>query len=176
MARRFFGTTRVRLIGPSFTQENSGTPFELNRSHHLFNSVNLGTPFKTACGRNFDPQMYMEMLQAMVDQSWAQAVGRALKDDAEYVETVRTEGGAAQEIDRLGEGGRGSDDEFMAKLRVVLEKDKKVSLCVCAMQDAYGRVREKRDKHATEVAARGTDPLAALKGKSQFGAGTPAPM
>lgn len=136
----------------------------MSRSHHLFSSINTATPYKTACGRTFDPVTYTELLQAAMDQQWAQAIQKQLREDKEYLEMLRVEGGGAQTIDALGQSAQFSnDEEFMAVLKPVLLSDKKTALSICAIQDAYVAIRKKRDEHQTNVAADGSDPYGDIK-------------
>jgi hypothetical protein len=157
----------------------TGLPFDeqsawqIPKSHPNYNSTQLGSSFKTACGRTFDPQIYTEIIQAMTDQSWGQAIGRQLREDKEYLEMLRTDGGAAQKVDQIYQQGFSSDEEFIQKLKVLLSQDKQAALGVCAIQDAYTAIRRKRDEHATEVTATGHDPFAAVKANKQFGQNTP---
>lgn len=150
--------------------------WELRRGHHLHSSVGLHSPYPTACGRMFNPQLYHEVLQACCDQKWLQAVQREMRNDAEWVETLRREGGVAKDMNVLTES-TGHDDEFMMKLREKLKTNKKMSLTLCAIQESYERIREKRDMHETQVAADGGhDPYAAMRQRQQgeFGAKLPS--
>lgn len=144
----------------------------LQRGHHLHSSVGLHSPIATACGRQFDPQVYYEMLQACCDPQWLSAVQRELRNDTEYVDHLRQNGGAARDLRVLTEGIH-HDDEFMAQLKERLKSDKTMSLSLCAVQDSYRRIRNKRDQHETQVAADGGhDPYSSmkLKQRDQFGA------
>ncbi|PWU96338.1 hypothetical protein C4B63_19g87 [Trypanosoma cruzi] len=146
----------------------SSTPgWELRRGHHLHSSVGLHTSFPTACGRMFNPQLYYEVLQACCDQQWLQAIQRELRNDKEWMDTLRREGGVAKAMNALTESTH-HDDEFMMKLRDTLKTDKKMSLTLCAIQESYERIRNKRDMHETQVAADGgDDPYAAMRRKQQ---------
>nr|CCC94676.1 conserved hypothetical protein [Trypanosoma congolense IL3000] len=141
--------------------------WELRRGHHLHSSVGLHTPYLTACGRMFNPQVYHEVLQACCDQSWLQAIQREMQSDTEWITMLRQEGGVAKAINTLTES-TGHDDEFMMKLQETLKTDRKMSLTLCAIQESYQRIREKRDMHETQVAADGGhDPYAAMRQKQQ---------
>ncbi|KEG14186.1 putative complement regulatory protein [Trypanosoma grayi] len=146
----------------------AGTPgWELRRGHHLQSSVGLHTPFPTACGRTFNPQLYYEVLQACCDQQWLQAIQREMRNDTEWVESLRREGGVAKAMNALTESTY-HDDEFMMKLQDTLKTDKKMSLTLCAIQESYERIRNKRDMHETHVAADGgPDPYATMRQKQQ---------
>ncbi|EPY31345.1 hypothetical protein STCU_03502 [Strigomonas culicis] len=64
----------------------------------------------------------------------------------------------------------------MDKLKKELAADVGMSLTLCAMQDSYVRIREKRDRHETQVAADGgRDPYAAMRAnqQGQFGSQRP---
>lgn len=148
---------------------------ELQRGHHLQSSVGLHSPIPTACGRQFDPQVYYEVLQACCDPQWMSAIQRELRNDTEYVEHLRTNGGAARDMRAMTDSVH-HDDEFMVMLKERLKEDKTMSLTLCAVQDSYQRIRRKRDQHETQVAADGgRDPYATMKGrqKDQFGAQQP---
>lgn len=155
----------------------SGHPdgWELRRGHHLQSSVGLHTPFQTACGRLFDPQLYYEVLQACCDQQWMGAIQREIQKDSEYVTYLRQHGGAAKALRILTENTH-HDDEFMNKLREQLKTDVKVSLTLCAVQDSYRRIREKRDDHETQVVADGgRDPYASMRAQQNASFGTQQP-
>jgi hypothetical protein len=168
-------TVAVARRGVTGGKNATGLPFDeqygfqLPKSHPNYNSTQLGGNFMTACGRRFDPQIYTEIIQAMTDQSWGQAIGRQLREDKEYMEMLRKDGGAAQKVDSIFQQGFSSDQEFMVKLKALLTVDAHAALGVCAIQDAYTAIREKRDAHATEVAASGHDPFAAVKQRREFG-------
>lgn len=135
----------------------------LPSTHRLAGAAGLHSIIDTACGRSFDPNIYQEMLTACCDQQWLGAIQRGTMEDAEYVEMVRTEGGAASTLQKMSEGVT-HDNEFMVKLKEQLQRDRKVALSLCAMQDSYLRIRRKRDDHETRVAASGReDPTAQLK-------------
>ena len=152
--------------------ENEG--FEVPKSHKLFNSTSLGSSFTTACGREFDPAVYVEVIQAMSDQSWGQAIGKQLQEDREYVDLIRKEGGAGQKIDAIYRQGFSSDEEFMHKLKVLLQQDAHAALATCAIQEAYLAIRKKRDVHATQVAADGGPDAASMaRSRRQFGENQP---
>ncbi|RNF10042.1 putative complement regulatory protein [Trypanosoma rangeli] len=146
----------------------SSTPgWELRRGHQLHSSVGLHTPFPTACGRTFNPQLYYEVLQACCDQHWLQAIQRELRSDTEWMETLSREGGVAKTMNALTESTY-HDDEFMMKMQDILETDKKMSLRLCAIQEGYERIRNERDMHETQVAADGgNDPYATMRKKQQ---------
>lgn len=149
--------------------------WELRRGHHLQSSVGLHTPMRTACGRDFNPQVYYEVLQACCDQQWLVAIQREIRNDAEYVNYLREHGGAAKDMRMLTDNVQ-HDDEFMAKLKEKLKTDAKMSLTLCAVQDSYERIRKKRDHHETQVAADGgRDPYASMKAKQkgEFGSQVP---
>ncbi|KAG8345863.1 hypothetical protein TRVL_03308 [Trypanosoma vivax] len=154
-----------------------GSPgWELRRGHHLHSSTGLHSPFPTACGRTFDPQLYHEVLQACCDSRWLEAIQREMRNDAEWIETLRREGGVAKAMNVLTESAH-HDDEFMMKLKEALKTDKKMSLTLCAIQESYERIRNKRDMHETQVAADGgCDPYAALRQRQQgqFGSNLPS--
>jgi hypothetical protein len=152
--------------------DNDG--WEVPKAHKLFNSTTLGSAFSTACGREFDPAVYVEVIQAMSDQSWGQAIGKQLQEDREYVELIRKEGGAGQKIDAIYRQGFSSDEEFMHKLKAMLQQDAHAALATCAIQDAYLAIRKKRDVHATQVAADGgADPASMHRSRRQFGENQP---
>ena len=114
------------------------------------------------------------MVQACCDQKWMAAIQRGISEDKEYVEMLRTEGGAARTLDVITSGVR-SDNEFMEKLKAVLTEDKKVALSLCALQDAYKRLREKRDLHETKNTADGKDSSGMLRPHTpSFGASLPS--
>ena len=149
--------------------------WELRRGHHLQSSVGLHSPIRTACGREFNPQVYYEVLQACCDQQWLVAIQRELRTDTEYVNYLRQHGGAAKDVRMLTESVQ-HDDEFMAKLKEKLKTDEKMSLTLCAVQESYERIRKKRDQHETQVAADGgRDPYASMKAKQkgEFGSQMP---
>ncbi|ORC91814.1 putative complement regulatory protein [Trypanosoma theileri] len=150
--------------------------WELRRGHHLQSSVGLHSPFPTACGRMFNPQLYYEVLQACCDQQWLQAIQREMRNDAEWMETLRTEGGVARSMNALTESTQ-HDDELMMKLRETLRTDRKMSLTLCAIQESYERIRRKRDMHETKVAADGgNDTYASMRQRQQgqFGSNLPS--
>jgi hypothetical protein len=153
--------------------DDKDTSWQLPKGHKMVNAHNLGGSFMTACGRTFDPAVYTEIIQAMTDQSWGQAIGRQLREDKEYIEMLRTDGGAAQKVDQIFKAGFGNDSEFMQKLKVMLQADKSAALGICAIQDAYTAIRTKRDEHATEVAATARDPFQAVKNQRKFGEASP---
>jgi hypothetical protein len=137
--------------------------WSLPSTHRLSASSGVHSIIHTACGRTFDPNIYQEMLTACCDQQWLQAIQRGILEDSEYVELIRTEGGAAAAVKQMSEGVT-HDNEFMEKLKERLCTDRKISLSLCAMQDSYLRIRRKRDEHETRVAASGKeDPLSNLK-------------
>ncbi|KAK7200399.1 hypothetical protein NESM_000094000 [Novymonas esmeraldas] len=155
----------------------AGNPqgWEMRRGHHLQSSVGLHSSMVTACGREFNPQVYYEVLQACCDQQWLIAIQRELRSDTEYVNYLREHGGAAKDMRVLTDNIH-HDDEFMVKLKEKLKTDKKMSLTLCAVQDSYERIRKKRDQHDTKVAADGGhDPYASMKAsrKGEFGAQMP---
>lgn len=167
---------RRGFVGAAGMPGEGDKPWELPKTHHLQNSIGTATPYPTACGRMFDPILYQELIQACVDQSWCQAIQRQLREDSEYLSMLRTEGGGAQTIDDLyKQGGFANDEEFLVKLKTVLTTDKRTSLAVTALQDAYSRLRKKRDIHQTEVAATGHDPYGSMKGRTSFGTTVPTP-
>lgn len=143
--------------------------WQIPKMHKNFNTINLGTSYKTACGRIFDPDIYGELMQAMSDQSWAQAIGRKLGEDKEYIYMLRTKGGAAQKVDQIVKRGVSNDEEFMRKLKVLLEADAEAALGVCAIQDAYAAIRKKRDEHSTDAIAEGQSPLSIAQKGREFG-------
>ncbi|KAH9586509.1 hypothetical protein LSM04_006790 [Trypanosoma melophagium] len=145
----------------------NGGGWELQRGHHLQSSVGLHTSFPTACGRMFNPQLYYEVLQACCDRQWLQAIQREMRNDKEWVETLRTEGGVARSMNALTESTH-HDDELMMKLRDTLKTDRKMSLTLCAIQESYERIRRKRDMHETQVAADGGhDTYASMRQRQQ---------
>lgn len=149
--------------------------WEVRRGHHLQSSVGLHNSMRTACGRDFNPQVYYEVLQACCDQKWLVAIQRELRNDAEYVNHLREHGGVAKEMRMLTDSIH-HDDELMVKLKERLKTDAKMSLTLCALQDSYERIRKKRDQHETQVAADGgRDPYASMRasGKGDFGTQTP---
>ena len=139
---------------------------EMSKGHHLHNSLQTATPYKTACGRTFDPMAMTELLQAMMDQQWTRALNRTLREDEEYIAAIREHGGAAQHVeDMINNGKFQSDEEFLEKLKPVLLEEVHTSLVMCAIQDAYIKIRKKRDEHQTNVAAEGSDPYESLKSR-----------
>jgi len=177
---RHVSPARTVISGQMPTDSGNGSNgssggWEMRRGHHLQSSVGLHSPMKTACGREFNPQVYYEVLQACCDQQWMVAIQRELRTDAEYVGYLRQHGGAAKEIQALTDSAH-HDDEFMVKLKEKLLKDHKMSLTLCALQDSYERIRKKRDQHETQVAADGgRDPYASMKARQQgeFGSSHP---
>lgn len=162
---------------PTEGGNGNGNPqgWEMRRGHHLQSSVGLHSPMETACGRRFNPQVYYEVLQACCDQQWLYAIQRELRNDTEYIEFLQQNGGAAKELRVLTDSCQ-HDDEMMLKLREKLKTDKKLSITLCAVQESYERIREKRDRHETQVAADGgKDPYASLKArqKNEFGSQLP---
>lgn len=154
---------------------SSPAGWEMQRGHHLQSSVGLHSPMKTACGRDFNPQLYYEVLQACCDQQWLYAIQRELRTDTEYIQFIHQNGGAAKELRTLTDSCQ-HDDEMMLKLREKLKSDKKLAMTLCAVQDSYTRIRQKRDSHETQVAADGgKDPYSSMKARQQtdFGAQTP---
>lgn len=149
-------------------------PWEMSKSHHLHNSLGTQTAYVTACGRSFDPTIYQELIQACVDQTWCQSIQRQLREDGEYMQMLRSEGGGAQTIDEMYQrGGFTNDDEFLIKLKEILTVDKKTALSITALQDAYTKIRKKKDLQATEVAANGgSDPYASMKQRTPFASQT----
>lgn len=110
---------------------------------------------RTACGRSFDPSVYLQMLQAMMDRRWLTAIHKEVRNDTEYVEMMKTEGGIAAEIDQLTRRFGASDDEFMQALSAKVKQDRSVALGVCALQDAYSSIKKKREVERTRLAAEG---------------------
>ncbi|CAD2217184.1 hypothetical protein, conserved [Angomonas deanei] len=169
---------RTVIPGQLPTEGENGVPsnpLSLRKGHHLQSSVGLHTPYKTACGRMFDSQLYYEVLQACCDQQWMMAIQREVRNDEEYVNYLRQNGGAAKDLRALTDSVY-HDDELMVKLKDRLKTDVGMSLALCALQESYARIREKRDQHETQVAADGgRDPYASLKSrqKDNFGMQTP---
>ncbi|AIN98924.1 hypothetical protein LPMP_250590 [Leishmania panamensis] len=173
MTRRAIIPGHIPTEGTRHSGNNQG--WEMRRGHHLQSSIGLHTPIKTACGREFNPQVYYEVLQACCDQQWLVAIQRELRTDTEYINYLRQHGGAAKDMRILTDGVQ-HDDEFMAKLKEKLKTDEKVSLTLCAVQQSYERIRKKRDLHETQVAADGgRDPYASMKAsrKGDFGSQMP---
>jgi hypothetical protein len=132
----------------------SNSELPIGHGHHLQTSVTRHSLIKTACGRNFDPNSYLEMVQACCDPKWLSAIQRACAQDKEYVDMLRTEGGTSKTIEFLSSGCK-SDHEFMEKLKKVLQDDRKAALSLCALQKAYVDIREKRDLDESKRAADG---------------------
>lgn len=139
---------------------------------------------KTSCGRTFDSTLYRQATRAMEDQRWVEAIQQSLLSDKEYVEALRERGGVSKRLRELaGEhsGGRDASSEaaFLEALRVELLRDAHLSLCVCALQDAYVRIRRRRDEEkarrvAESSAAGDADPMAFFKkNEPQYGARKP---
>ncbi|AYU79389.1 hypothetical protein LdCL_250011000 [Leishmania donovani] len=173
VSRRTIIPGHIPTEGPGPNGSSHG--WEMRRGHHLQSSVGLHTPIKTACGREFNPQVYYEVLQACCDQQWLVAIQRELRTDTEYVNYLRQHGGAAKDMRMLTDSVQ-HDDEFMARLKEKLKTDEKMSLTLCAVQDSYMRIRKKRDLHETQVAADGDrDPYTSLKAsrKGDFGSQMP---
>ena len=126
---------------------------EWNRLHHLQNSLPVGSPFLTKCGRTFDPVVYVEMMQAMCDQKWITAIQRNLRQDVEYQTMLRTTGGGSLAFDALARMPLSGDQEAFDEMKVLMEADAKAALSVCAMLDAFKLIKDKRDHYKTEVAA-----------------------
>ncbi|KPA79463.1 putative mitochondrial hypothetical protein [Leptomonas pyrrhocoris] len=172
--------SRRTVISGQMPTEGSGAGgtsqgWEMRRGHHLQSSVGLHSPIHTACGRDFNPQVYYEVLQACCDQQWLVAIQRELRTDTEYINYLRQNGGAAKDLRMLTDSVQ-HDDEFMVKLKEKLKTDDKLSLTLCAVQDSYERIRKKRDHHETQVAADGgRDPYASMKmkQKGEFGSQMP---
>jgi hypothetical protein len=110
---------------------------------------------RSACGRVFDPAIYLQMLQAMMDRQWLAAIQLEVKKDKEYIEMMRSEGGVAQELDIISRKFGGSDDEFMQALSNRVKVDRNVALGICALQDGYVAIKKKRDMEKTRLAAEG---------------------
>lgn len=177
----FLGTNSTSSSSSvSIVPNHSGTspyfsPFaesKLAPSNKFHASVGIHSSFMTACGRRFDPNLYFEVLQAVCDSQWMAAIQKEVLHDAEYRTMIQKEGGAAKTVAALMEGVT-NDDEFIETLRVVLAKDRKVALSLCAVQEAYSRLRNKRDEQETKVAAEGYDPYDSLK-KQRSAFGTPS--
>ena len=141
--------------GPNVGAGSSASQQTINKSNKYVNTQTSAAPFKTSCGRTFDPMTFQELLQTVTDQSWATAIQRQMMTtDREYVKMLTQEGGGAMAIDELVlKGLGGNDEEAMGNLRRLLENDYKASLSVCALQDAYVALREKRDMSKTKEAA-----------------------
>ena len=134
--------------------------------------MGIHSSFMTACGRRFDPNLYFEVLQAVCDAQWMAAIQKEVLNDVEYRTMIQKEGGAAKTVAKLMEDVN-NDDQFIETLRVVLAQDRKVALSLCAVQEAYSRIRNKRDEQETKSAAEGYDPYDTLKKqRSQFGTPT----
>jgi hypothetical protein len=140
--------------------------WEMPRTNKHTSAQNLGSRFTTACGRDFDPVIYMELIQAMTDKSWSQAIQNHLREDAEYVHMIRTKGGGAKTIDAICATGV-HDEEFMHRLKTTMQTDAQTALAVCAIQDAYSKIRTKRDENQSQTAADGRDPYGAVKSRNQ---------
>ena len=143
--------------GPNIGAGSFGSQQSMNKTNKYINTQTTAAPIRTACGRTFDPMTFQELLQTVTDQSWATAIQRQMMTtDREYVRMLTKEGGGAMAIDDLVlKGLGGSDEEAMANLKKLLESDYKASLSVCALQDAYTVLREKRDMNKTKEAAAG---------------------
>eukprot|EP00760_Papus_ankaliazontas_P007736 PhM_4_TR13498/c0_g1_i1/m.72950 len=126
---------------------------EWSRHHHLFSSQPMGTPYMTACGRSFDPQLYHETMNALSDQRWVVALQRKMREDAEYVTMLRTEGGAGLALDALAHTQVQNEEEAYWAMRKVLETDRKAALASCAMQDAFKKIKQNRDVGKTQIAS-----------------------
>ena len=147
----------------------------VNKSNKYVNTNTSAAPIHTACGRRFDPMLFQELLQASSDPGWSAAIQRNLKDDAEYVAMLRTDGGGAMAIDELClHGLGGSDEEAMGNLKKLLQSDRRAALSVCAIQDSYVKIREKRDVEQSKIAAEGGhDAYSSLRqNRTPFGANT----
>jgi hypothetical protein len=101
------------------------------------------------------------------------SIQQQLRSDKEYVEMVVREGGVAVQIEAL-QRQFSSDDEFIERLKDVVKTDRKVALSLCAMQEAYTRIRKKRDEHETTTAADGVDRTTGFRQhRGTFGGGPP---
>jgi len=167
----------VRVLGPI----TPGT-LEWNRMHHLNNSLPVGTPFVTKCGRTFCPILYQEMINAMADQRWLNAIQKGLRHDAEYQTMLKTRGGGGLAFDDLCKrlGHQAQDQEVFDELKLLLETDDKASLSMCAMLDSFEAIKEKRDHYKTEMVAEGRSHEAgpyglAQKGQEPFGSSSRSP-
>ncbi|CCW70875.1 unnamed protein product [Phytomonas sp. Hart1] len=148
-----------------------GPGWELRRGHHLQASAGLHSAIPTACGRLFNPQIYHEILHACCDHRWLLAIQRELIKDEEYMNSLREYGGSARDVRIISDSFQ-NDDEFMEKLVEKVKTDVKMSLTLCAVQESYERIRQKRDHHETQVVADdGRDPYAALRTGQQTGFG-----
>jgi hypothetical protein len=155
------------------------------KSNPYVNTQTSAAPIKTACDRTFDPMLFQEVIQATTDPQWSAAIQRYLREDGEYMNMMLREGGGGgMAIDQLiTRGLGGSDEEAMQNLKRLLQTDRKAALTVCAIQDAYQKIRENRDLQQTKLAAEGGamgrggggvgGATQALKGgRAPFGAGT----
>jgi len=166
----------IRAIGTGHMPTEMSEGWERSRSHHLQSSVGLHDSVVTACGRHFNPQVYHEVLQACCDSKWLAAIQTELRNDTEYVNYLLQHGGAAKDLRMLTDSTQ-HDDEFMMKLMNLVKKDKKISLMLCALQDSYQRIREKRDRHETRVAADGgRDPYEPLRQQTRASFGSHRPQ
>lgn len=160
--------------GPNLGAGSFASRQTMNKTNKYVNTQTSAAPIRTACGRTFDPMTFQELLQTVTDQSWATAIQRQMMTaDREYVKMLTKEGGGAMAIDELVMRGLGgSDEEAMANLKKLLETDFKASLSVCALQDAYTVLREKRDMSKTKEAAgvSGVNEAASLR--APFGGGS----
>lgn len=129
------------------------------KNHQLTGTVGMHSLIKTACGRTFDMNHYQEMLQACCDHQWVNAIQRSLLEDSEYLDMLATEGGAALTLQQLTDGVQ-HENEFIEKLKVMLKEDRRVALSLCALQDSYLRIRNRRDKQETMSAANGPSGIA----------------
>jgi hypothetical protein len=120
----------------------------------LAGTIGLHSTIETACGRSFDLNHYQEMLTACCDHQWVAAIQKGLSEDSEYLEMLRTEGGAGLSLQKMAEGVK-HDNEFVEKLKVMLKEDRCVSLSLCALQDSYLSIRNRRDKQETVAVAAG---------------------
>lgn len=125
--------------------------------------------YKTACGRHFDPETFQQMLHAVCDKKWMQAIYRGLNEDKEYMEMMKTEGGAAMTITNVL-AKCSSDDHMHQYLHDLLVKDKKAALAMCSFTESYRRLIEKRDRESVKRVAAGSDPMADVrKQQGSFG-------
>eukprot|EP00759_Apiculatamorpha_spiralis_P031096 PhF_6_TR32862/c0_g1_i2/m.48362 len=136
-----------------FVRQVMPSNFEWNRQHHLTNSLPTGSPYKTKCGRTFDPNLYFEMMNAICDQKWIGAIHRHLRDDSEYQHMVRTTGNGATAFDALCQQNVMGDDQAYTEMKNLMENDQRASLSVCALLDAYQKIKDNRDEYKTMLAA-----------------------
>lgn len=146
------------------------------KSNAYVNTQATAAPIMTACNRKFDPMLFQELIQASTDPQWSGAIQAKLREDTEYMHMMLREGGGgALQIDQLiMKGLGGSDEEGMNNLKKLLMSDRKAALSVCAIQDAYSKIREARDLQQTKVAAQGgSDAFAPMRqAKAPFGGGS----